>query len=118
MTLNPFKLFSKKDEPNNISIKTLSPDATLLLFDGFIEVEVKDNELNINVTEKALDKLSNCTKPNDAIRMLRKLAKKEPFDIIPNEVYNPPTCSAYVEGALRVLINACLKRYTQLFLEE
>lgn len=42
MTLNPFKLFSKKDEPNNISIKTLSPDATLLLFDGFIEVEVKD----------------------------------------------------------------------------
>jgi len=100
-----------------IKLPVEKSEENCLFFDGYISVENNRDHLDIKVTQKGLDKLSECKNPNDPIKLLRKLSKKEELDVIPEEKYDNPVCSAYREGAYRVLVDTCLVRYKQLFLE-
>ena len=111
---------SEDDESTEIKFRTSKTNQNdVLLYGGMIVVKIKDKELIIDVSEQGLDKLSKCSKPNDAIKLLKKASKKEAFELIETTSFNDePICSAITEGAFRVLSKACMTRYTQLYLRE
>jgi len=99
-------------------LEASKPNGKFSFFDGYVDVENKNDYLDIKISDMGMDKLYKCIKSNDPIKILRNLSKKEDLDIIPEERYDNPVCSAYKEGAYRVLVDTCIIRYKQLYLEE
>jgi len=108
----------KQEESNTIAFRASKPNSTSLLFGEMVKVEIKNYDLEINISEKGLDRLAQCNKSNEAIQLFKKVSKKEPFELLTVQSYDDePICSAITEGAFRVLQKACMLRYTQLYLK-